>query len=86
MYDFLSCISSPYAYIDPLHANMNSLFVELFKDSLNEYAYDAAIAGLRYNLANSAYGIEVLCVNIALCDLLRGVVSRCVLSCHHCTV
>ena len=63
VYDILFCISSPYAYIDPLHANMNSLFVELFKDSLNEYAYDAAIAGLIYNLANS---VEICMMNILL--------------------
>ena len=50
---------SPYAYIDPLHANLNTLFVELFKDALNEYAYAAEIAGLGYNLSCSLYGISV---------------------------
>lgn len=54
-----SSVCSPYAYIDPLHANMNTLFVELFKDALNEYAYAAEIAGLGYNLSCSLYGISV---------------------------
>ena len=52
-------VPSPYAYIDPLHANLNTLFVELFKDALNEYAYAAEIAGLGYNLSCSLYGISV---------------------------
>lgn len=52
-------ICSPYAYIDPLHANMNVMFVELFKDALNEYAYAAEIAGLGYSLSSSLYGISV---------------------------
>lgn len=38
---------------------MNTLFVELFKDALNEYAYAAEIAGLGYNLSCSLYGISV---------------------------
>lgn len=51
---------SPYAYIDPLHTNMNQMFVGLFKDALNEYSYAAEIAGLHYNLDCSPYGIYVI--------------------------
>ncbi|KAL3863624.1 hypothetical protein ACJMK2_005374 [Sinanodonta woodiana] len=52
-------ITSPIAYIDPVHANMTTLFSHLFKDALNEYAYAAEIAGLRYNLLGSMYGISL---------------------------
>ena len=50
---------SPLAYVDPGHCNMAHLFVELLKDSLNEYAYDAEIAGVEYKLENTMYGIFV---------------------------
>ncbi len=50
---------SPLAYRDPLHCNMNRLFVMLLKDSLTEYAYDAELAGLKYNVDVSIYGINV---------------------------
>ena len=33
--------------------------LELLKDSLNEYAYDADIAGLSYSLSDSFYGVMV---------------------------
>lgn len=50
---------SPFAYLDPLHYNMNNLFVQLVKDSLNEYAYAAELAGLSYCLRNTKIGIYV---------------------------
>ncbi|EDO37735.1 predicted protein [Nematostella vectensis] len=50
-------ITSPLAYIDPCHCNMAYIFLQLLKDSLNEYAYDAEIAGVTYNLDNTMYGI-----------------------------
>ncbi|GLH05411.1 SFRICE_018075 [Gryllus bimaculatus] len=48
---------SPLAYLDPLSCNMTYIFVELFKDSLNEYAYAAELAGLRWELSNTKYGM-----------------------------
>ena len=45
--------------MDPVHCNMAHLFVELLKDSLNEYAYAAEIAGVNYKLENTMYGIYV---------------------------
>ncbi|XP_070209984.1 insulin-degrading enzyme-like [Littorina saxatilis] len=77
-----ACISfdilSPYAYIDPLHANMNVMFVELFKDALNEYAYAAEIAGLGYSLSSSLYGIsfEVKGYSDKLEILLKRILER----------
>lgn len=50
-------ISSPLAYIDPGRCNMTHLFVELLRDSLNEYAYYAEIAGVDYRFENTMYGI-----------------------------
>ena len=43
---------------------MAHLFVELLKDSLNEYAYDAEIAGVSYKLENTMYGVYV-----SMCEL-----------------
>ncbi|XP_038140028.1 insulin-degrading enzyme [Cyprinodon tularosa] len=48
---------SPFAYVDPLHCNMAYLYLELLKDSLNEYAYAAELAGLSYDLQNTVYGM-----------------------------
>ena len=43
---------------------MAHLFVELLKDSLNEYAYAAEIAGVHYKLENTMYGIFVSTAHI----------------------
>ena len=51
---------SPLVYIDPLHANLATMLANLFRDSLNEYAYAAEIAGLKYSLSSTAYGINVI--------------------------
>uniref|UniRef100_A0A673X2A1 Insulin-degrading enzyme n=1 Tax=Salmo trutta TaxID=8032 RepID=A0A673X2A1_SALTR len=48
---------SPFAYVDPIHCNMAYLYLELLKDSLNEYAYAAELAGLNYDLQNTIYGM-----------------------------
>lgn len=52
-------LCSPFAYVDPLHCNMAYLYLELLKDSLNEYAYAAELAGLNYDLQNTVYGMHV---------------------------
>ncbi|XP_078421077.1 insulin-degrading enzyme isoform X1 [Cetorhinus maximus] len=51
---------SPFAYVDPLHCNMAYLYLELLKDSLNEYAYAAELAGLNYDLQNTIYGMYLV--------------------------
>ncbi|OAD60877.1 Insulin-degrading enzyme [Eufriesea mexicana] len=48
---------SPLAYMDPLNCNLTYIFVLLFRDALNEYAYAAEIVGLRWELTNSRYGM-----------------------------
>ena len=56
---FICVFHSPLVYIDPLHSNLAFLFVQLCKDALNEYSYNAEIAGLKFTLASTAYGISV---------------------------
>ncbi len=41
------------------------MFMHLLKDALNEYAYDAEIAGVDYKLELSTYGMMV-CVGVGL--------------------
>lgn len=48
---------SPLAYFDPLNCNLTYMFVMLFKDALLEYAYAAQLAGLRWELTNTKYGM-----------------------------
>ncbi len=45
--------------MDPVCTNLTYLFVVLFNDALNEYAYDAELAGLNYNLHSTIYGLTV---------------------------
>lgn len=52
---------------------MARLFVELLKDSLNEYAYNAEIAGVDYKIENTMYGI---CVSIEKSALVSGTTNR----------
>ncbi|XP_012261292.2 insulin-degrading enzyme isoform X2 [Athalia rosae] len=52
-FDFVS----PLVYMDPVNSNLAYMFVQLFCDSLNEYAYSADLAGLKWELSNSKYGM-----------------------------
>lgn len=52
--------SSPIVYSDPLNCNLTHLFVQLFKDHLNEYLYAAELAGLQLNISNTTYGLSML--------------------------
>lgn len=51
--------SSPMAYSDPLNCNLTHMFVQLFKDELTEYLYEAELAGLRFGVSNTSNGISV---------------------------
>ncbi|XP_011268023.1 insulin-degrading enzyme isoform X2 [Camponotus floridanus] len=55
IFDFVS----PLAYMDPISCNLSNMFVQLFRDSLNEYAYAADLAGLQWEVSNSKYGITL---------------------------
>lgn len=54
-FEFISSL----VYLDPMNTNMTSMFVLLLKDSLNEYAYSADLAGLTWNLTSTKYGLEL---------------------------
>jgi secreted Zn-dependent insulinase-like peptidase len=45
--------------VDPIHLNMNVLYVELVKDSLTEFAYPTRLGGLQYELMVLYSGIQV---------------------------
>lgn len=51
--------TSPLVNLDPLSVNLAMLFVQLLGDALNEYTYDAEIAGLKYDLQSTQYGISL---------------------------
>uniref|UniRef100_A0A2A4K9R5 Insulin-degrading enzyme n=1 Tax=Heliothis virescens TaxID=7102 RepID=A0A2A4K9R5_HELVI len=50
---------SPLAYMDPLSCNLTSVWVLLLRDSLQQFAYAAELAGLRWSIGNAKYGISV---------------------------
>jgi insulysin len=42
------------------------MLVQLFRDALNEYAYAAELAGLKWELINTKYGLIVLIFWVAI--------------------
>ncbi|QIX01481.1 hypothetical protein AMS68_006998 [Peltaster fructicola] len=53
------CLRSPIVNASPLTVVMTSLYKELVQDSLSEYAYDAELAGLQYNVASHSQGLDI---------------------------
>ena len=52
-------LRTPLAYESPANHVKSALFVNLVKDTLEEYAYDAEISGLNYSLTSNSMGIEL---------------------------
>ncbi|CAF4107813.1 unnamed protein product, partial [Adineta steineri] len=52
-------LRNPLGNTDPLHSNMNALYVELVEDSLTEIVYPAQLGGLNYELYDFDYSIEL---------------------------
>ncbi|CAB3224482.1 unnamed protein product [Arctia plantaginis] len=50
---------SPLAYSDPVNCNLTSIWVLLLRDSLQQFAYAAELAGLRWNIGNAKYGLSI---------------------------
>ncbi|XP_015174662.1 PREDICTED: insulin-degrading enzyme isoform X1 [Polistes dominula] len=48
---------SPIVCLDPVNYNSCLMYVRLIRDSLAEYAYDAQLAGLSWEINNSKYGV-----------------------------
>lgn len=51
--------SSQLAYSSPANAVASRIYCLLVKDALEEYSYDADIAGLGYSITSSSVGVEV---------------------------
>ena len=51
---------SPLAHASPQHAVLTVLYARLLEDSLQEYSYDADLAGLRYDVSSAVSGISVV--------------------------
>ena len=49
---------SPLAQASPVNAGLLNLFTEVVIDALNEFAYDAELAGLRFDVVAQPEGIQ----------------------------
>ncbi|KAH8549377.1 Metalloenzyme, LuxS/M16 peptidase-like protein [Umbelopsis sp. PMI_123] len=69
---------NPLAYATPSNCVKTRLYTDLLKDSLNEYSYDAEVAGLHYNIENQLEGmlLGIGGYNDKLPVLLERVVSK----------
>ena len=52
-------LRSPFATVTPENSVKANLYCMLVKDALNEYSYDAEIAGLDYDLSDIARGLHI---------------------------
>lgn len=50
---------NPVVYTSPLNCALSTIFGDLFRDSLTEYAYNAELAGLKYSFFNGRYGYSL---------------------------
>ncbi|XP_050068386.1 insulin-degrading enzyme [Anopheles maculipalpis] len=51
--------NSPIVYANPLNCNLTRLFVQLLKDHLNEFLFEADLAGLGFGVSNTTSGISL---------------------------
>ena len=57
--NIIMVMRNPLAHITPANAVKTKMYCELVNDALEEYAYDAEIAGLEYNLHSTSLGLDV---------------------------
>ncbi|CAF0979560.1 unnamed protein product [Adineta steineri] len=71
-------LRNPLGSADPLHSNMNALYVELVEDSLTEIVYPVQLGGLQYKLYALDYGIQltVYGFNHKIKQLLETIIDR----------
>ena len=68
---------SPLAHFSPQHAVLTVLYSRLLEDSLQEYSYDADIAGLRYELSSAVSGLSVVFsgynhkLSVLVCEVMK---------------
>merc|ERR1740130_1138210 len=69
---------TPAAYYSPTSAVYTRLFTRMVEDVLNEFSYDAELAGLHYSLYNTAEGLRLLVsgYNHKLAELLKAIVEK----------
>ncbi|CAF4101838.1 unnamed protein product [Adineta steineri] len=71
-------LRNPLGSADPLHSNMNALYIELVEDSLTEIVYPVQLGGLQYKLYALDYGIQltVYGFNHKIKQLLETIIDR----------
>ena len=71
-------LATPFAYHSPRSAVYTRLFTAMVEDVLNEYSYEAELAGLHYSLSNTAKGMQLLVsgYNHKLAELLKAIVGK----------
>ncbi|CAH2269862.1 jg7385 [Pararge aegeria aegeria] len=52
-------VANPLAYAEPASCNLTSVWVLLLRDSLQQFAYAAELAGLRWSVGNAKYGLSI---------------------------
>ena len=57
--NIVTMMRNPLAAVTPANATKTKLYCELVKDALEEYSYDAEIAGLEYSLGSHQLGFDV---------------------------
>jgi insulysin len=71
-------LSTPLAYDSPANTVLTRLFSAMIKDGLNEFAYDAEVAGLHYEVLNTTQGMQIQLsgYNDKLLTLLEAVCAK----------
>ncbi|KAJ3571053.1 hypothetical protein NP233_g3999 [Leucocoprinus birnbaumii] len=71
-------IRSPASYATPREAVLTRLYTDLVNDALNEFAYDADLAGLTYHFSNTTTGLYLFTggYNDKLATLIQAVMLK----------
>ncbi|CAF0834979.1 unnamed protein product [Rotaria sordida] len=69
---------NPLVYVDPIHANLTTLYVELINDSLAEFVYPAQLGGLDYELydCNDSIQLSISGFNHKIKELLNIIIDH----------
>ncbi|CAF3683386.1 unnamed protein product [Rotaria sp. Silwood1] len=69
---------NPLVYVDPIHSNLNTLYVELINDSLTEFVYPAQVGGLDYELydCNDSIQLSISGFNHKIKELLNRIIDH----------
>lgn len=72
---------SPLPYTDPLNCNLTSVWVLVLRDGLQQFAYAAELAGLRWSIGNAKYGLSVSSIDWRQCT---NVLKPYAINTHYC--